>query len=81
MGFRMEVYGFHNFRLGHIASLTTSHKHCRDIASKTQSYCHYSKGKTTSFGILLLPTPNGMGRRRLNAAFTLYKTLGYTEQG
>ena len=52
-----------------------------DIASKTQSYCHYSKGKTTSFGILLLPTPNGMGRRRLNAAFTLHKTLGYTEQG
>ncbi len=74
MGFIISAWGI-------LTSLTTSHKHCRDITSKTQSYCHYSKGKTTSFGILLLPTPNGMGRRRLNAAFTLYKTLGYTEQG
>ena len=43
--------------------------------------CHYSKGKTTSFNLLLLPTPNGMGRRRIHAAFILYKTLGYPELG
>ena len=41
--------------------------------------CHYSKGKTTSFSLLLLPTSNDMGRRRMHAAFILYKTLGYPE--
>ena len=45
------------------------------------SSCHYSKGKTTSFSLLLLPIPNGMGRRRIHAAFILYKTLGYPELG
>ena len=50
-----------------------------DTASKTTNSCHYSKGKTTSFSLLLLPTPNGMGRRRFHAAFILYKTLGYPE--
>ena len=52
-----------------------------DTASKTTNSCHYSKGKTTSFSLLLLPTPNGMGRRRFHAAFILYKTLGYPELG
>ena len=65
----------------HIVSLTTSQRHCRDTASKTPNSRHYSKGKTTSFSLLLLPTPNGMGRRRINAAFILYKTLGYPELG
>ena len=46
---------------------------------QTPNSCHYSKGKTTSFSFLLLPTPNGMGRRRIHAAFILYKTLGYPE--
>ena len=41
--------------------------------------CHYSKGKTTSFSLLLLHTSNDMGRRRMHAAFILYKTLGYPE--
>lgn len=50
-----------------------------DTASKTTNSCHYPKGKTTSFSLLLLPTPNGMGRRRFHAAFILYKTLGYPE--
>ncbi len=65
----------------HIVSLTTSRRHCKDTASKTPNSCHYSKGKTTSFSLLLLPTPNGMGRRRFHAAFILYKTLGYPELG
>ena len=52
-----------------------------DTASKTPNSCHYSKGKTTSFSLLLLPTPNGMGRRRIHAALILYKTLGYPELG
>ena len=65
--------------LGHIASSTISQRHCRDTASKTPNICHYSKGKTTSFCLLLLPTSNGMGRRRMHAAFILYKTLGYPE--
>ena len=65
----------------HIASSTTSQRHCRDTASKTPNSCHYSKGKTTSFSLLLLPTPNGMGRRRIHAAFILYKTFGYPELG
>ena len=52
-----------------------------DTASKTTNSCHYSKGKTTSFNLLLLPTLNGMGRRRILAAFILYKTLGYPELG
>ncbi len=30
---------------------------------------------------MLLPTPNGMGRRRIHAALILYKTLGYPELG
>ena len=67
--------------LGHIASSTISQRHCRDTASKTPISCHYSKGKTSSFSLLLLPTPNGMGRRRIHAAFILYKTLGYPELG
>lgn len=67
--------------LGHIASSTTSQGHCRDTASKTPNSCHYSNGKTTSYSLLLLPTPNGMGRRRIHAAFILYKTLGYPELG
>ena len=49
--------------------------------SRQTIYSHYSKGKTTSFNLLLLPTPNGMGRRRIHAAFILYKTLGYPELG
>ena len=61
------------------ASSTTSQRLCRDTASKTPNSCHYSKGKTTSFSLLLLPTSNGMGRRRMHAAFMLYKTLGYPE--
>lgn len=65
----------------HIASSTTSLWHCMDIASKTPNSRHYSKSKTTSFSLLLLPTPNGMGRRRIHAAFILYKTLGYPELG
>lgn len=64
-----------------IASSTTSQRHCRDTASKTPNSCHYSNGKTTSFSLLLLPTPNDMGRRRIHAAFILYKTLGYPELG
>ena len=52
-----------------------------DTASKTPNSCHYSKGKTISFSLLLLATPNGMGRRRIHAAFILYKTLGYPELG
>ena len=52
-----------------------------DIASKTPNSRHYSKSKTTSFSLLLLPTPNGMGRRRIHAAFILYKTLGYPNWG
>ena len=52
-----------------------------DIASKTPNSRHYSKSKTTSFSLLLLPTPNGMGRRRIHATFILYKTLGYPELG
>ena len=67
--------------LGHIASSTTSQGHCRDTASKTPNSCHYSNGKTTSYSLLLLPTPNGMERRRIHAAFILYKTLGYPELG
>ena len=55
--------------------------HCKDTASKTPNSCHYSKGKTTSFSLLLLPTPNGMGRRRIHAAFISYYTLGYPELG
>ena len=62
-------------------SLTTSRKHCKDTASKTPNSCHYSKGKTTSFSLLLLPTPNSMGKRRFHTAFILYKTLGYPELG
>ncbi len=65
----------------HIVSLTTSQRHCRNTASKTPNSCHYSKGKTTSFSLLLLPTPNGIGRRRIHAAFILYKTLDYPELG
>ena len=63
----------------HIASSATSQRLCRDTASKTPNSCHYSKGKTTSFNLLLLPTSNGMGRRRMHAAFILDKTLGYPE--
>ena len=37
------------------------------------------RAKTTSFNLLLLPTSNGMGRRRMHAAFILDKTLGYPE--
>ena len=65
----------------HIVSLITSQRHCKDTASKTQNSCHYSKGKTTSFNLLLLPSLNGMGRWRIHAAFILYKTLGYPELG
>ena len=65
--------------LGAYCSSTTSQRLCRDTASKTPNSCHYSKGKTTSFSLLLLPTSNGMGRRRMHAAFMLYKTLGYPE--
>lgn len=65
----------------HIVSLTTSQRHCIDTASKTPNSRHYSKGKTTSFSLLLLPTPNGMGMRRIHTAFILYKTLGYPELG
>ena len=57
----------------HIVSLITSQSHCKDTASKTTNSCHYSKGKTTSFSLLLLPTPNGMGRRRFHAAFISQK--------
>ena len=65
----------------HIVSLTTSQRQCRDTASKTPNSSHYSKGKTTSFSLLLLPTPNGIGRRRIHAAFILYKALDYPELG
>lgn len=65
----------------HIVSLTTSQRHCRNTASKTLNSRHHSNGKTTSFSLLLLLTPNGMGRRRIHAAFILYKTLGYPELG
>ena len=51
------------------------------VRSKTPNSCHYPKGKTTSFSLLLLPTPIGMGRRPIHAAFILYKTLGYPELG
>ena len=63
----------------HIASSATSQRLCRDTASKTPNSCHYSKGKTTSFCLLLLPTSNDMGRRHMHAAFILDKTLGYPE--
>ena len=63
----------------YIASSTTSQRLCRDTASKTPNSCHYSKGKTTSFSLLLLPTSNDMGRRRMHAAFMLYKTIGCPE--
>ena len=67
--------------LGAYVSSTTSQWHCRNTASKTPNSRHYSKGKTTSLSQLLLPTPNGMGRRRIHAAFILYKTLDYPEPG
>lgn len=47
----------------------------------TPNSCHYSKSKTTSFSLLLLPTPNGMGRSRIHAALILYKTPGYPKLG
>ena len=67
--------------VSNFVSLITSQRHCKDTASKTPNSCHYSKGKTTSFNLLLLPSLNGMGRWRIHAAFILYKTLGYPELG
>ena len=45
------------------------------VASKTPNSCHYSKGKTNSFSLLLLPTTNGMG----GGVFTLhlYSSFGF----
>ena len=74
-------------KIAHTAELRTSRilfapsTISMEVASKTPNSCHYSKGKTTSFNLLLLPSLNGMGRWRIHAAFILYKTLGYPELG
>ena len=60
-------------KIAHTAELRTSRilfapsTISMEVASKTPNSCHYSKGKTNSFSLLLLPTTNGMGRRRIHA--------------
>ena len=62
-------------------SSTLRAMNCRDTALRTQSSSRCSKDKTSSFCLLLLPTPNGMGKRRILVALLSYKTLCYPELG
>ena len=61
-------------KIAHTAELRTSRilfapsTISMEVASKTPNSCHYSKGKTNSFSLLLLPTTNGMG----GGVFTLH---------
>ena len=61
-------------KIAHTAELRTSRilfapsTISMEVASKIPNSCHYSKGKTNSFSLLLLPTTNGMG----GGVFTLH---------
>ena len=73
--------GVHNFRFGAFCFFTTSHKHCRDIASKTQSCCHYSKDKQLPSAFCYYPLLMAWGGGVFTLHLILYKTLGNPELG
>ena len=73
--------GGHNFRFGAYCFFTTSHKHCRDIASKTQSCCHYSKDKQLPSAFCYYPLLMAWGGGVFTLHLILYKTLGNPELG